>query len=328
MTADNHEYYDAWPWLSTSTCTMEEVKQRFMTAFGLENTNTSVKIGAYQFIGVSADGCEDGYATYSGETITWLAKELMEANERSSKKPIFVFVHQPPMNTVDVSGRNSVSTLNGVLKQYPQAVVFSSHTHAPLQDERTIHQEFFTTVNTASLYYASAADGLNYSNLEEFARVPKSEEFAQGLLVRVKGKKVDIERHDFYNDTIIGENWVIEKPYDVESYQYTADNKNEVAPKFANDAKGSIKKISDSQYEVTFDTATDDEFVHHYVVNALTDERIYPERTINILADFYLGTQAKTVTCELRELTEKFSYTFEVYAVDCYGNMSEPLIVK
>ena len=34
-------------------------------------------------------------------------------------------------------------------------------------------------------------------------------EFGEGLLVRVNGDKVRIERHDFYNDEKIKEDWVV-----------------------------------------------------------------------------------------------------------------------
>ncbi len=45
--------------------------------------------------------------------------------------------------------------LYDTLAQYPQLITFGSHLHYPLQDERSIYQGDFTSVETASVYFAS-----------------------------------------------------------------------------------------------------------------------------------------------------------------------------
>ena len=330
LTADGHEYFDAWDWMEGHTATYEQMRERFVSEMGLESTNTSVEINGYHFIGISADSIDLAYANYSGDTIKWFEEEMAKAHKDSAKKPIFVFVHQPPAGTTDVSTKNSVSFLNGTLQKYPQAVVFTSHTHAPLQDERTIHQEYFTAVNTATLYYVSPGDGLKYANLEEFDRVPKSEEFAQGLLVRVSGNKVDIERRDFYNNATIGDNWVIENPSNIEDYTYTEERKEKQGLlAFADGAKGNVVKMNGVDYEITFDAAMQKDKVHHYKVCAMKSDSEFPERTLNVISDFYLGGEKKTEwTCLFEDLKKEETYTFEVYAVDCFGNESAPFILQ
>ncbi len=331
VTADNHEYWDGGTAISPTPSSLEELKQRFLTAFDLESSNNSIRVGGYQFIGVSSDGSNgSNYATYSEETITWLEKELEKANKKSGKKPIFVFVHQPPMNTVDSSGASCVSTLNGVFEEYPQNVVFSSHIHTPLQDERSIHQEYFTTVNTASLFYAIASDGMIYANGDEPGCLPKRREFAQGLLVRVSGTKVDIERRDFYSDVTIKENWVIEEPSNIDSYVYTEARKDAQEPlTFAEGAKGSVVKKNTTNYEVTFDAAVQKDRVHYYKVCAMRPNSEFPARTLNIVSDYYREMEKETEwVCLFEDLKKDVDYTFKIYAVDCFGNESEPLVIQ
>lgn len=47
-----------------------------------------------------------------------------------------------------------------ILSKYPQAVVFSGHSHFPLGDPRSIHQNIYTSVNDGSTTYSEVEPGV------------------------------------------------------------------------------------------------------------------------------------------------------------------------
>lgn len=162
MSADNHEYFNAWSHGNfTPAATFDDLQNRFMTSLAEirgENvgTNTSCKQSGYHFISISSDGMNGGMATYTEQTKQYLRDALAAAAKEDPKKPIFVGIHQPMKNTVVETEKNGLYAdgLEGILKQYPQAVVLTSHTHASIMDERSIWQGDsegeYTVINTAS----------------------------------------------------------------------------------------------------------------------------------------------------------------------------------
>ena len=87
-------------------------------------------------------------------------------NGKSTKddpeKPIFVFLHQHIKDTVYGSqewGTQDSAKINAVLKEYPQVITFSGHSHYPLDDPRSIHQKDFTSVGTSSVSYMEVEGG-------------------------------------------------------------------------------------------------------------------------------------------------------------------------
>lgn len=339
FTADNHEYYDAWsvnghaPTKSFSECQELFTESLSELRKGSIDTNTYFEVNGYHFIGVSSDGMSGAYATYSEDTIHWLGERLEKASrknkaEGNEAEPIFLAVHQPLKDTVCGSDWDFSIGLDNLLKEYPQLIVFTSHTHIPLQDERSIHQRDFTSVNTGTLYYAGVEGGKTYSNLEE-GGLPHREEVAQGLLVRVNGTRVDIERRDFYNHQTIGEHWVIENPAEKDSYIYTDARKEQcMAPQFTKEATGSVIKQSDTSCTVTFDSAEHENFVHHYKVSVMDVEYGYAEQNLHFITDFYTGKEmTKKQEYLIEQLNPGCPYSFQIYAVDCFGNESDPFII-
>lgn len=73
-------------------------------------------------------------------TSKWLARELEKASKDTPDKPIFVMTHNQPKDTCYGSEDWGDSSLNEVMSKYPNAVIFSGHSHYSILDERPIAQ--------------------------------------------------------------------------------------------------------------------------------------------------------------------------------------------
>lgn len=87
------------------------------------------------------NGTTHGY--YSDKQINWLKEEMAKA-QKMTQKTDFRILHQHIKETVYGShewGTQDSAKINAVLKEYPQAITFSGHSHYPLDDPRSIHQK-------------------------------------------------------------------------------------------------------------------------------------------------------------------------------------------
>ncbi len=334
FTGDNHEWYDAWTVNNHKpTATFDETQQRFYDSLSslrpdCTDNNTHYKVNGYHFIGVSSDDMNGGYALYDDTTVDWIEEKLeaAAADDATGKKPIFLSIHQAPKNTVYGSDGadhfdDSETKLTETLAKYPQLVIITSHTHASLQEEKSIHQGNYTTLNTASMHYVGGAGGTNVSD----GLMSEKYQFAQGLLIKTNGNTVDVERCDFYNDEKIKDNWIFETSDSTDDYtKYTDARANDrVAPTFASGASIATKWNSDGTATLTFDAATHDDFVHHYIVKIYKDGSTTPS-TYTYSSLFYLGlnNMDKTVEFMVSNLDATKNYRFEIQAVESWGNTS------
>lgn len=334
FTADNHEYWDAWD----ASVTFADCQNVFKTGLGLDAVNNHDIVGGYDFISISSDGMDGSDATYNKQTIEYLVKALADSKERNSDKPIFVAIHQPPIATTEeldtAKEVYTKSDIYSVLKNYPQVVLFTSHTHYLLQDERSIQQDGFTMVNTATLHYAdfmkTDIGGTEYTNYIADG-TPSGYNFAQGLLVRVKGNTTQIGRYDIYNDQPIGETWTITTSDCAEggTKKYTDDVRDEeaVAPVFEANTEVTTDWATLTSCTLTFTHATPAtraDFVYRYkiVVKDATGTEV---ATYYYLNDFWHKYIPETVTFTVPNLDCFESYSFEITAEETYGKSSNIL---
>ena len=109
----------------------------------------------YHFIGLSASDIDSVH--YSKTQLSWLREQLDLAVADTPDKPVFFMHHEHNRNTVYGSSSFDgwgVKYFNKILKEYPQVVDFSGHSHYPLNDPRSIWQKEFTAIGTGALYYA------------------------------------------------------------------------------------------------------------------------------------------------------------------------------
>ena len=144
-----------------------------------------------------------------------------------------------------------------ILTDYPQVIDFSGHSHAPVNDPRSIHQKYFTSLGTGSF---------SYFELDEFDFMygtvpPDCDECAQYYIVeadkdnRVRILAVDVLTESFFND-----GYLIETPWEPDSFIYTDRRAlTESAPYFPADFSCKTDVKDDSLF-ISFSQAKSDSF--------------------------------------------------------------------
>ncbi|GHT45049.1 hypothetical protein AGMMS49965_21670 [Bacteroidia bacterium] len=151
----------------------------------------------HHFITISLLGSNN--TGYTQEAKAFLAAALASAKADDPAKPIFVFMHVPPINTVNSGGGSNEADFFEVLLPYPQAIVFAGHSHADLGSERSIYQKDYTVVN----------DGCNTTNR------------GQGIVVQVEATgNVTLNRWNSLEDKPFLPDWVVEAPHDGSQFKY------------------------------------------------------------------------------------------------------------
>ena len=179
----NHEYM-----YHTS---FETAVELFKKHTGLENVYYSVEIQGNKFIVLGSDSIK-GEGTMNDEQISWLKNELSNTNVY---EPTFIFIHQPLYNTVSGSlngqgwdgMRSEAEALKNILNDYPNAIVFSGHTHWTLDSK----QPALYGKGTSASYINGASVGYlwNDNNADE----PGSE----GLFIEVYEDYILIKGREF-----------------------------------------------------------------------------------------------------------------------------------
>ena len=304
--------------------------------------NRHMVINGYHYIGVNMmDYWNAAEAMFVQQDLEWLATELAAARADKPGQPIFVYVHAGVYGTTYGSdlytGKHWGSKLiYDYLDEYPEVVTFSGHVHFPLADERTIYQKDFTSLNCGSVQYMAIESG--YLQTGSSTTMDDSHNVSNGLLVQVdKNNNLKITRLDFANDAVIKQPFYIPAPdlenkshlYHYNDAYFNADN---TAPEFDEGANVS-GKIAGENMVVTFDAATDNDMVHHYVI----DIKGLPSQSVKstkALSEFYLYPQPEDFP---EDYTFIIPYTlaagddaFEiaVYAVDSMGMKSEPIVYE
>ena len=195
----------------------------------------------------------------SDEQLDWLKENLEHYSKQDKNKPIFLFSHHVLPDSVSGSRQNpylndylNVDKLLDILKDYPQVVFFTSHTHWDLNlpdwaGKKKVEggdKRGFTVVNTGGIetgWMSAGPDGG-----EKVA--PDGGAFKQGLRLQVYGDDVVIQAYDYQHDKVIKElgihNGKIEQlPPDVQ-----ADDENNVlvgATRYMEYAVGNQKNWQD-----------------------------------------------------------------------------------
>jgi 3',5'-cyclic-AMP phosphodiesterase len=186
----NHEFIENKYWQHPLLASKLLVS-RFITETGMDNVYYDKWIGGYHFITLGSEGSFLGNhkAPYiSNRQYRWLKQTLSQ--KAAANKPIFIFLHQPIRHTVFGSEASYADfkgwRLKKILRKYPQAFLFSGHSHYDLNNPKTVYQKGFTMVNTASVSYVINDKG-------------RQAGLSQGLLVDVYKDRVEIKAREFSN---------------------------------------------------------------------------------------------------------------------------------
>lgn len=192
--------------------TYDSMFELFSAFTGQTNPYLSVTINDDMFIMLSsikseADIREENYPNYyaylGSDQLEWLDYQLAEAKQQGQN--VFLFLHQPPKETVSGSFASRKQTwagvvdddeLRAVIDKYPNVVMFTSHTHWHLESygamqygEKTAPSFF----NTASVAYLWSDEGAYATNGGQ--TYPGS----QGLYVEVYSDHILVKGRDFEN---------------------------------------------------------------------------------------------------------------------------------
>jgi hypothetical protein len=284
--------------------------------------NQYVVIKGYPFITISQNGA--GKNDYNAEAQQFLKTKMAEAAKDFPGKPIFVFFHVPPINTVyqssDAEGGWGTGVFLPTLEQYPQAVVFSGHTHAPIGDPRSIHQDKFTSVNDGSTAYACLESYFFNGDYHQ----AENEFVTEGLIVNVSPtNNVEIERWDTYRNKEILPRWTLKAPHDGSAFQYKGRN-GKPAPVFTQKSRASVSEVTDNRCRVTFPHAADNDAVLYYEVEILKNNQ--PVKTVRKFSEFYLyADQPQKMEVNITGLEPETVYRARVRAGDSWRNLSAPI---
>jgi 3',5'-cyclic AMP phosphodiesterase CpdA len=197
----NHEFFN----YDIEKNTPEDVQSfinRYLEFSGEQKVYHDTWLKGYHFISL---GSEDGNsetldsvrAYISEEQQNWLRDKLAEKYEKG--KPIFVYMHQT-LNSNSSNGwvgSDQGNAIRDILAQYPEVILFTSHTHRPLDETSINLDQPFTTVHTGAVHYTIVTDGKG-------GRTRESQ--VNGLYVEVKGNQVVVKGRDMKNHS-----WVFNK---------------------------------------------------------------------------------------------------------------------
>jgi hypothetical protein len=297
--------------------------ERLGRIFGMEPDVHKV-INGFHFISVSSTkGCR-----FDKEKQNWVKRELRIAAADDHQKPIFFFQHPHISGTVYGSINWGEDDLTPILMNYPQIIDFSGHSHAPINDPRSIHQKYFTSLGTGTL---------SYFELDEFDKIygtvpPKADNAAQMLIVEAdKYNRVRVYPYDVLSNNYFPFIWKIDCPSDPSTFIYTDERYNStVLPYFRAGAKITVSDISFDSCKITFNQASiESEYVDDYNIIIKRADTGLICRQISVWSEYYFYYMPETLSVEVDSMDEDTQYIIEIYANSFWKKRSkEPLIAE
>jgi hypothetical protein len=271
----------------------EKAAARLKEIFGMDADSHKV-INGYDFIAISSVKCE--FSFFDDAKRAWLRERLAVAAARHPYRAIFVFQHPHIRETVCGSIRWGMSDLTDILMDYPQVINFSGHSHAPVNNPRSLHQRYFTSVNTGSFW------GID---LDEYDKpggpCPHGEPFAaQFQIVEAKADgSIDIKPYDARTDMFFPLSWTIDTPWKPESFRYIPElcAARASAPVFPEDAAISLT-VSGAHALATFPQASCTEpYVkdYHVILRRTGTDLVIKQRCVS--SRYYINPLPRTVEC-------------------------------
>ncbi len=307
----SHEY-------NTRNGAMEAAWEKLRRIFGTEPDVHKV-IKGFHFVSTSpSSGCN-----FDDAKKEFAYKSLKEASEDDPKKPIFTFQHPHMLGTVYGSILWGEDDLFEAYMDFPQIVDFSGHSHAPINDPRSVHQEHFTCFGTGTL---------SYFELDEFDKdggtIPANKsQAAQMLIVEAdKDNRVRVYPYDILTGNFFPFVWKVDVPSDPETFIYTDSKRYAEAqkPYFKDGAKAEAKEITDCGAVIEFPQAVEDDmpFVNNYdiIVRRKADGIIVSQKSI--WSDYYLYNMPDKRSIKFANLKPDTEYTAKITAEGFFKNAS------
>ena len=189
-------------------------------------------------------------------------------DELKGEKPFFYVQHHHPEGTVFSPfiyaspqgwGSHDCGRSTKYLKNYPNCVAFSGHTHVTMSDERAIWQGEFTSVDASAcpgLPFAGVINGRSnaFCDVDPDGTKFDSETPKVGQLMCVYDDRIVLKKHEFTYDEDLGEDW--EFPWPIsrgKPYEYSARAKRAVVPEFP---EGTALKRTETEEKIILEFPT------------------------------------------------------------------------
>lgn len=273
-------------------------------------------INGYHFIGVSYDA--SGKEEYKTK-LEWLRAELDKAVEDTGDKPVFVVQHPHAALTVYGSVNWANMDIRKVLKDYPQVVDFSGHSHYAANDPRSIHQSTFTAVGCGAI--TGAMGNLSYISGDEYGDGDSAtfwlcEVDAEG---NVRLRLYDLVSDCFYEGvdyflTDVGNN-------KRRAYTWNRMMAQDTAPTFPDGAKITAETNENGEISITFPEASGYYRAENYKITLSSNGEAVENKVV--LSDYTRATDFEK-TVSFGELGEG-QYTVKIRAFSPYAKRGETL---
>jgi len=331
----NHEFYATGYYDEAS---FAQAPVNFLQYSGYKELDTHLVIGGYHYLFLNMDSYSSG--NYFTQTkIDWLKTELDKAvaDDPTGSEPIFIFGHEPPSNTMIGSG-NGDTKLHTLLKNYPQAVSFSGHTHRPISDPQAIWQGEYTALTTGSMAYLSMAFAGHLTSTNTVKQLDDDLSYAMGdietgtrngnmyYIVEIdEDNNVRILRYDAIENKLFGKPWILDSIGDPDGFDYTDDRKFETEkPEFKEGAKITVVSNNYKKAEITFPQAKENkDLVQNYRISFVVDGEVV--RTEYALSGCFLSTMPETLRTSVAWLDPATEYEIKIYPVTSWGRVGEPI---
>lgn len=207
----NHDTWQENTWVDQAAYSLS--KQNFLSYTGEPNIYYDYWLNDNHFIFLGSEKSNGNYAYLSDTQLKWFDETL--AKNAASNKPIFVFIHQPLYDTVSGSkpgqkwnGIEQDEQVRNILAKYPQAILFTGHTHWEFGSKYTMYNEKICSMfNIPSCAYCWTD-----ANTED--------DISEGYYIDVYKDKVVVKGRNFTT-----KEWMPNAQYEV---SYTGNEKNAV----------------------------------------------------------------------------------------------------
>lgn len=276
-------------------------------------------INGFHFVSVSpSESCR-----FNEQKQSWVYENLEQAKKDDPKKPVFMFQHPHVTSTVYGSILWGEDDLIPAYMDHPQILVFSGHSHAPINDPRSVHQQHFTCFGTGTL---------SYFELDEFDKVcgtrpENGDQAAQMLVVEADAEnRVRVYPYDILTGNFFPRVWSVDTPSDPETFIYTDEKRYKQAtqPYFDEKAFVRAEDIASNSARLVFSQAIDDleGYVNSYdlILRKKADNTIVAQQSI--WSDYYLYNMPETCSFSLEKLEGQTQYAAKITAKGFFKNES------
>jgi len=292
-----------------------------------KNPRGNLLINGFHFITVSPRLSED---TYGGSRYnldeSWIKEQLENASLEDALKPIFMFIHHGIKDTVYGTEEWYTEDLTGIFNDYPQVILFSGHSHYPLNSPRSIYQKDFTSINTSTTSYFELEKGMMYGTVPQ-----KAKSACQMIVIEVEGTDVKVKKLDVSSGEYIGKDWIISMAQGKDGFKYLESRREKsIAPVFEENAKIIISKIKRNRCTVNIskakikDTQEEDidDIVHSYKFDFIDKKTGYILNSFKVWSEFYILPSKDYLVQKFKDLKEGTEYEIVVNAYNAYAKMS------